>query len=113
MGRMLPHAIVISDREGRIHVWSPGAEQLFGWSAAEAVGQSLDLIVPESARERHWKAFHEAMRTGVPKIHDVGTELPALCKDGQKKKLPARFLFLRDAGGSPVGAMALFSPPKD
>lgn len=61
---MQSHAIVISDREVRIHVWSPGAEKLFGYRASEALGQSLDLIVPPKFRERHWAAFHAARESG-------------------------------------------------
>lgn len=109
---MEAHALVISDREGKIHVWSPGAERLFGHRASEAVGQSLDLIVPPKFRERHWAAFHAAMKSGQPKIHDVGTQLPVLCADGSTKTFPARFLFLRDGKDRAVGAMAIYSEPE-
>jgi PAS domain S-box-containing protein len=105
------HAIVASDREGKIHLWSPGAEKLFGWSAAEAVGRSLDLL-PEPARARHWKAFHAAMAAGSSRLHDAATELPVRCKDGSAKTFPARFLFLRDGKDRAVGAMALYAPPE-
>ena len=107
---MESHAIVVSDREGKIHLWSPGAEALFGWSAREAVGQSLDLIVPESAREKHWAAFHAAMRAGHSRLHDAASVLPVKCKDGSTKRFPARFLFLRDGRDQAVGAAALFAP---
>jgi PAS domain S-box-containing protein len=106
------HAIVVSDREGKIHLWSPGAEKLFGWSVSEALGCSLDLIVPESARERHWKAFHAALKAGSSRLHDAATELPVRCKDGSTRMFPARFLFLRDAHDRAVGAMALYAPPQ-
>ncbi|MDD2582657.1 MAG: PAS domain S-box protein, partial [Desulfuromonadaceae bacterium] len=49
-----PDAILISDREGIISFWNSGAELMFGHTAAEAVGQSLDLIIPENLRSRHW-----------------------------------------------------------
>jgi PAS domain S-box-containing protein len=98
------------NREGKIHVWSPGAEKLFGWSTGEALGRSLDLIVPESARERHWKAFHAAIAAGSSRLHDAASSLPVRCKDGSTKAFTARFLFLRDAKDRAVGAMALYAP---
>jgi PAS domain S-box-containing protein len=51
---MADHAIVVADADGNITWWSPGAEALIGHSAAAALGQSLDLIVPEALRARHW-----------------------------------------------------------
>jgi PAS domain S-box-containing protein len=108
---MHDHAIVIADTTGTIHVWSPGAERLFGWTAAEAVGQSLDLIVPEAQRARHWERFHEAMRTGESRISGAATELPGNTRQGAIVTLPARFLFLKDGRDRPVGAMAIFSEP--
>ena len=106
------HAIVISDREGRIHVWSPGAERLFGWSAAETLGRSLDVIIPPRLREKHWAAFHAAMKAEHSRLHDATSKLPVLCKDGSTKTCPARFLFLRDANDRAVGAMALYAAPE-
>ena len=106
---MQSHAIVVSDREGKIHLFSPGAESLFGYRASEALGQSLDLIVPPKFRERHWAAFHNAMKTGHSKLQDVATELPVVLKDGSTKTFPARFFFLRDGKDRAVGAMAVYS----
>jgi PAS domain S-box-containing protein len=106
---MQSHAIVVSDREGKIHLWSPGAEKLFGYPASEALGQSLDLIVPPKFRERHWKAFYAAMESGHSKLQDVATELPVVCRDGTTQTFPARFFFLRDGKDRAVGAMAVYS----
>ena len=58
-------AIVTTDRDGRIVFWSPGAERIFGFAAHEAVGQSLDLIIPENLRARHWEGFRHVMATGT------------------------------------------------
>jgi len=107
---MQENAIVIADTTGTIHVWSPGAETLFGWSAAEAVGQSLDLIVPERQRERHWARFHESMRTNVSTLDGNATELPVQTRRDGVIKFPARFIFLRDAQGRAIGAMGVFDP---
>jgi len=104
-------AIVLSDTSGRIRHWSAGAERLFGWSRADAEGRSLDLIVPEEFRERHWSAFHRAMRTAECKADGATANLPVRCKDGGVRPFPARFVFLRDARSRPVGAMAVYATP--
>src|SRR3954466_11076130 len=57
-------AIVYADRDGVIRFWNPGAERLFGFAAAEALGRSLDIITPEPQRARHWAGFHRVMQTG-------------------------------------------------
>lgn len=101
--------MVLADVEGRIRHWSDGAERLFGWTRADAEGQSLDLIVPPDLRERHWNGFHRAMRTGESKADGATSNLPVSCKDGSVRPFPARFLFLRDARNRPVGAMAIYA----
>src|SRR4051812_3053782 len=58
-------AIVATDREGRVRLWNPGAGRIFGFTAAEAVGQSLDLIIPQNLQARHWEGFHRTMETGI------------------------------------------------
>ena len=106
------HAIVMSDTEGFIRHWNGGAERLFGYSAAEAEGQSLDLIVPREYRERHWEGFRNAMRTGKCKLDRAATNLPVLCKDGTVQAFPARFVFLQDARNQVAGAMGIYSTPE-
>jgi PAS domain S-box-containing protein len=103
--------IVLSDAEGRIRYWSAGAERLFGWTAAEAEGQSLDLIVPPDYRDRHWGGFRKAMATGECKADGAATNLPVVSKDGTVRAFPARFVFLRDARGQAAGAMAVYATP--
>src|SRR3546814_10063811 len=63
--RDLPDAVIVSDAEGIIRLWNAGAERIFGFPAAEALGRSLDIIIPERLRERHWSGYAETMRTGV------------------------------------------------
>ncbi len=60
-------AIIFADRDGIIHFWNSGAEGIFGYSAKETVGQTLDLIVPERQRSRHWEGYNKVMATGVTK----------------------------------------------
>jgi PAS domain S-box-containing protein len=106
------HAIVMSDTEGFIRYWNGGAERLFGYSAVEAEGQSLDLIVPWEYRERHWAGFRQAMRTGACKLDRAATNLPVMCKDGTVRVCPARFVFLQDARNQVIGAMSIYSTPE-
>ena len=76
-------AIVVSDASGAINLWNPAAERLFGFTQAEALGNSLDLIVPERLRERHWAGYRRTMATGETRYaHDV-LRVPALHKDGR------------------------------
>jgi PAS domain S-box-containing protein len=72
--------IIAADREGRITLWNAGAEAIFGYSRDEAVGQSLDLIIPENLRGRHWEGYRGVMKSGVTKYgHDL-LAVPALRK---------------------------------
>ena len=102
------HGIVLCDLQGLISYWSAGAEQLFGYSASAAVGQSLDLIVPEELRARHWAGFRHAVAGGQVTASGAATNLPVKCQDGQVRSFPARFQFLTDAHGVPVGAIGIY-----
>lgn len=76
-------AIIVCDTEGAIKWWNRGAERLFGFTSAEAVGNSLDLIVPARFRERHWVGYARTMATGKTRYeHDV-LRVPAVHKDGR------------------------------
>ncbi len=75
-------AIVASDASGAIVVWNAAAERMFGYTAAEAMGQSLDLIIPQRLRQRHWDGYHKTMATGITRYgHDV-LRVPGLDKAG-------------------------------
>ncbi len=76
-------AVVVCDAGGAITLWNPAAEYLFGHTESEALGKSLDLIVPERLRQRHWDGYHKTMETGITRYgHDV-LRVPALHKDGR------------------------------
>jgi PAS domain S-box-containing protein len=107
MSVMTAHAIVVVDTVGRITRWSPGAEALFGHSAADAVGQSLDLIVPGALRARHWAGFKRAMR--APQVKDLAADIPVLCADGQVKQFAGRLLIVSDGLGVALGAIGIFA----
>jgi PAS domain S-box-containing protein len=99
-------AIVVADREGVIRLWNTSAEAVFGYSAKEAVGQTLDLIVPERQREAHWAGYQEVMKTGVTRYGRDLLKVPALRNDGTRISLEFSIILLRD-GSEPVGAAAV------
>jgi PAS domain S-box-containing protein len=106
--RDMPDAVVYADGEGVIRFWNAGAERLFGFGAAEAVGQSLDIIIPESLRARHWAGFGQTMRTGESR-YGAGDLLavPALRRDGTRLSIEFTILPFRDAAGRMLGIAAV------
>lgn len=75
-------AIVISDARGAITLWNPAAERMFGFSQDEALGQSLDLIIPERQRQRHWDGYQKTMECGITRYGNDVLRVPAVHKDG-------------------------------
>jgi PAS domain S-box-containing protein len=76
-------AIIAADPGGRIVSWNPAAERIFGFTAQEALGQTLDLIIPERFRARHWDGYNQVMRTGQTKYGTEVLRVPARHKDGR------------------------------
>ena len=104
-------AVVVADTDGVIVHWGEGAQRLFGHTAEDALGESLDLIVPNDFRDAHWAGFRRAMATGECKLDRAATHLPVKCADDTVAVFPARFVFLSDAHGRPAGALAIYEPP--
>ena len=100
-------AIVFADRDGIIRLWNVGAEAMFGYSATEAIGQSLDLIIPERQRGRHWEGYQKVMATGVTRYGKELLAVPAVRKDGTRISLEFTIVLLRDEAGQPMGTAAL------
>jgi len=75
-------AIVISDAKGAITLWNPAAERMFGFTREEALGKSLDLIIPERQRQRHWDGYQKTMDTGITRYGNDVLRVPAVHKDG-------------------------------
>lgn len=97
-------AIVYSDREGLIRFWNGGAERVFGFTAEEALGQSLDIIIPERQRQRHWEGYDEVMKTGVSRYGSGDLlSVPALRKDGSRISVEFTIVPLKDADGAMLG----------
>jgi PAS domain S-box-containing protein len=76
-------AIIAADTAGSIVLWNPAAERIFGYTESEAVGQSLDLIIPERLRQRHWEGYRQVMKTGQTRYGSEVLRVPALHKDGR------------------------------
>jgi PAS domain S-box-containing protein len=100
-------AIVICDRGGIITFWNPAAERLFGWASAAAVGSSLDLIIPERFRARHWAGWHAAIAAGTTRYADRLLQVPALRHDGSTISIASSMTFLLDAIGRVEAVAAL------
>lgn len=112
LGRVLmeaaPDAIIFADREGAIRFWNTGAERLFGFAAAEALGRPLDIIVPEPQRVRHWSGFRRVMETGESRYGSGDVlAVPGLRKDGRRISLEFTIVPLRDASGRMEGMAAI------
>jgi PAS domain S-box-containing protein len=101
-------AVVATDREGIIRVWNPGAERIFGYHADEALGQSLDIIIPERLRARHWEGFRHVMATGESH-YGAGDLLsvPGMGRDGQRISLEFTIVPLKDGQGQMHGLAAV------
>jgi PAS domain S-box-containing protein len=76
-------AIIAADTDGKILLWNPAAERIFGFTAKDALGHSLDLIIPERLRHRHWEGYQRVMRTGQSRYGTEVLRVPALHKDGR------------------------------
>jgi PAS domain S-box-containing protein len=102
-----PDAVVVAERDGTICLWNHGAQHLFGFSAAEAVGAGLDLIVPERLRSAHWAGFRRAVEAG--RLH--GTPDARLTRarhrDGRRLYVEFSFGLVRNGDGTVVGALAI------
>jgi PAS domain S-box-containing protein len=93
-------AVVVCDVQGRVTVWNPAAERLFGFTQAEALGQRMDMIVPERLRRRHWEGYDKSMATGTTKYgHDV-LRVPAVDKAGRAMSIAFTVFMLKGPDGT-------------
>jgi len=100
-------AIVVADASGVINVWNPAAERLFGFTQTEALGNSLDLIIPERLRERHWAGYRKTMASGETRYgHDV-LRVPAVHKDGRALSIAFTVGLLQGPQGETTGIVAV------
>jgi PAS domain S-box-containing protein len=101
-------AIVAADRDGIIRAWNPGAERMFGHAATDAIGRSLDLIIPERLRQRHWDGYRRTMATGQSR-YGAGDVLavPALRRDGATISVEFTVVPLKSEAGEMIGIVAV------
>jgi PAS domain S-box-containing protein len=102
-----PDAIVFADRAGAIRIWNHGAETVFGYAAAEVLGRSLDVIIPERLRPAHWEGFNRAIDTGQTKHGNRVLTTRSVHKNGSKLYVDLSFGLVRDGDGAVIGALAV------
>jgi PAS domain S-box-containing protein len=101
-------AIVASDKDGIIQFWNPGAERIFGYTNGDAIGKSLDIIIPERLRARHWRGYHQVMATGESRYgHGDVLAVPGIRKDGAGVSLEFTIVPVRDKTSRMIGMVAI------
>jgi PAS domain S-box-containing protein len=106
--RNAPDAIIYADEQGVIQFWNGSAERIFGFPEAEALGKTLDIIIPESVRGRHWRGYAATMQSGNTR-YGVGETLavPAMRKDGRRISIEFTILPFQDDAGRMAGIAAI------
>jgi PAS domain S-box-containing protein len=100
-------AIIYSDRQGIIRLWNRGAELVLGFSAEEAIGQSLDIFIPENQRGAHWAGYYRVMETGSTRYATELLAAPALRKDGSRISTEFSMTIIRNQAGEILGTAAI------
>lgn len=103
----MQEAVVYSDLKGVIRLWNRGAEQVFGFSAQEAVGQSVDIIIPEKLRKAHWAGFNKAVEHGDILSPPGSRMTKALTKSGETIYVDMSFAMVRNRAGEMTGSIAV------
>ena len=98
MLEQMPDSVIYADTEGKIRFWNAASEQMFGFTAQEAIGQSLDIIIPEYLREPHWRGFYAAVESGRTK------------HDGRYIYAQVSFCLIKNAQGQVLGSLSSARP---
>jgi PAS domain S-box-containing protein len=99
--------VVVSDTTGAIVYWNAAATRIFGFTEEDAMGQSLDLIIPERQRQRHWDGYHKTMETGITRYGNDLLRVPAVHKDGRTLSIAFTVAMLHDADGKVTAIVAI------
>lgn len=102
-----PDAVMFADRDGVIQLWNEGAEWIFGVAKEAALGRSLDLIIPERLRARHWQGYHQTMATGETRYGRQLLRVPACKGDGEQFSSEFSIVLVQDESGQPLGVAAI------
>jgi PAS domain S-box-containing protein len=105
--RSMPEAVIFCDLEGVVRIWNGGAEKVFGWTADEAIGQSLDMIIPERMRKAHWDGFHQAIARGGVKAGRTSMITRSLHKTEESIYIDMSFEMVRNEAGEMLGSLAV------
>jgi len=105
--RSMPEAVIFCDLQGVIRVWNAGCEKVFGWPAHEAIGQNLDLIIPERMRKAHWDGFNAAIERGGVKPGRSSAITRSLHKSGEFIYVDMSFEMVKDDQGRLIGSLAV------
>jgi PAS domain S-box-containing protein len=101
-------AIIAADEEGIIFFWNPGAERIFGHRSADALGRSLDIIIPHRLRQRHWDGYRQVMESGESRYGSGDVlAVPGIAKDGTQISLEFTIIALRGETGALIGLAAI------
>ena len=100
-------AIIFADAEGIIQLWNSGAEEIFGYREEETLGNSLDLIVPEKLRKRHWEGYLKVMATGKTKYGKDTLAVPAITKGDNRISIEFTIVLVTSDSGEPLGTAAI------
>ena len=100
-------AILFSNLHRLIDLWNSGAEEIFGYKKEEAVGKSLDLIIPEKLRQRHWDGYHKVMETGESRYGKELLKVPAIRKDGTSISVEFTIMLVRNLENEIIGTAAI------
>ena len=101
----LADAVMVCDANGAIVLWNPACERMFGFTEGEALGRSMDIIIPERLRGRHWEGYHKTMATGITKYGTDVLRVPAVDKQGRSMSIAFTVAMLYAADGK-VSAIA-------
>ena len=103
----LGDAVIVCDAAGAITVWNPSATRIFGFTEEDAIGQSLDIIIPERQRQRHWDGYHKTMATGETRYGTDLLRVPALHKEGKALSIAFTVAMLHAPDGAVSAIVAI------
>jgi PAS domain S-box-containing protein len=101
-----PDAMVFADTAGIIRVWNSAAERIFGFSESAALGDSMNIIIPERFREAHWRGFRRAIVERTTKYQGQLLSTRSVRSDGTRIYVELSFAIILDAGGEVLGVLA-------
>jgi len=100
-------AIMVCDAAGKITLWNAASTRMFGFTEDEALGQSLDIIIPQRQQARHWEGYHVTMASGITKYGASVLRVPALHRDGHTLSIAFTVSLMRDDAGLVTAIVAI------